>query len=179
MSYPYDQKYFLDGMTGWHKDSFSIISNELLKFSQHKSFHRILDFGCGDGFYGNLLNQFSSNVDGFDISDAIIDLQNKSFYKSLFFNDLGKPISPGNNKYDLIFSSEVIEHVEKYKIFINNAFSLLNANGYIFLTTTTYSGGLFVYIIDNLKNLELMAFWEFMLGSLGRIKHRVRFTKRN
>ncbi len=42
------------------------------------------------------------------------------------------------NIYDVIFSSEAIEHVTDYDAFLDNADHLLKPNGFVFLTTTTF-----------------------------------------
>lgn len=98
----------------------------------------ILDFGCGTGWLSSYLSKYGE-VTGVDISNKSIDAA-KNKYSRINFIHLDA--SSGNqieeliqNKFDIIVSSEVIEHIKEQREYINNIFSLLKDNGSFIMTT--------------------------------------------
>src|SRR2546423_13906063 len=145
--YSYSQKYFAEGMSGWHALSYGAISEAFRRFAV-SPMHRLLDFGCGDGFYGRLLSEHTDHLDGADLSGEVLIDDNRRWYQGVFETDLGKPWTPPEEPYDALFSSEVVEHVEDYQQFIDNAFHATRPGGRLFLTTTTYSCSLFIFLTN-------------------------------
>lgn len=175
--YNYNVAYFEKGMNGWHKQSYHVITSkfkETLKDISNKS--KILDFGCGDGFYGGFLKMYANSLYGMDISDSIEASKNLTNYTGFYQNDLGKQITHAL-KYDILFSSEVIEHVEDYQTFIKNASHLLNNHGTIFLTTTTFSCSLPIYLTSNIMRIKLKEIILFVKGWMGDYNSRTSFLK--
>ena len=111
------------------KDEIGEIENE--KFE-------ILDLGCGRGWLTKLLHNYG-NVTGIEPVKNVVDHAIKMFPKINFLvgstkdllSNLPKP------KYNLIVSSEVIEHIpnDEKKGFINDIYELLDEKGYLILTT--------------------------------------------
>lgn len=176
MHYNYNDQYFENGMNGWHAQSYDIVTSELKKAWNSKAQCTTLDMGCGDGFYGHYLVSFSSRLDGIDVSDEVKFSPNRKFYSNLFTNDLGG-VMEINCKYDLIFSSEVIEHVESYTAFIKNAYNFLKDGGEIFLTTTTFSCSLPIYVLNETKRIKISEINKFIKGWAGNYKSRTEFLK--
>jgi 2-polyprenyl-3-methyl-5-hydroxy-6-metoxy-1,4-benzoquinol methylase len=97
---------------------------------------KIADFGCGRGWLSGKLSEFGS-VTGFDLSDKAIE-NAKSNFPDLKFECLDASASiPEKFKdhFDLVVSSEVLEHITKQKKYIQNLSSLLRKNGKLVLTT--------------------------------------------
>ena len=128
--YDYSQQYFEKGMLGWHKQSFHLITAAFETAFHDKKIDSILDFGCGDGFYGSYLKNYSENVDGMDISEELKHNNNSIHYRNFIQADLAGDIE-NREKYSIVFSSEVIEHVLDYKKFLANAQSVTQKNGYL------------------------------------------------
>ena len=93
--------------------------NSILKSNED---WRILDIGCG----------YSAN----EYADTICDIQNLSdFYKGKNFVKLsGQQLPFGEDEFDFIIASHVIEHVEDPKLFINEL-QRVSKKGYIELPT--------------------------------------------
>ena len=68
----------------------------------------ILDFGYGDGFQANYFKNKKFNVSAIDIENRQ-DLVDKNIDYLIYD---GKKIPFENNKFDIIFSSNVLEHLE-------------------------------------------------------------------
>lgn len=77
----------------------------------------ILDLGCGDGTLMELLSRGENwQITGIDIYGKDIESAGKrNVYKRLIKGDLLKTISKNNlkSKYDVVFFSQVIEHVTR------------------------------------------------------------------
>lgn len=97
----------------------------------------ILDVGCGLGYHcQNMLKFKVKESVGVDISKETIELLNSFKSKPIFKKlDICKDdISKYNEKFDVIFSSDVYEHVEEPDIMLQNLFKLLKKNGVISIT---------------------------------------------
>ena len=178
LTFEYCDSYFESGMDGWHASSFHIISSKFEKFSRDKLLATGLDFGCGDGFYGAFLSRYLERLSGMDVSDSIEKSPNRGAYQSFSQADLGQRISSDGKSYDLVFSSEVIEHVSDYRTFLQNAFHMLRPGGFLFITTTTYACGLPIYLTTRRPSeWSLRALYQFCKGYVGNESARTEFLK--
>lgn len=76
----------------------------------------VLDVGCGDGgLMANVSKGKKWEITGIDIHGPTLQLAKKrKLYKNLVKSDLTKfPKEITEKKYDLVFSSQVVEHLEK------------------------------------------------------------------
>ena len=110
----------------------------------------ILDAGCGNGYIASQLASMGHNVTGIDSSKDGILIGRKAYPNVRFevhsvYDDL-RDIAV---EVDLVVSSEVIEHLYRPKLFLENISKVLRRGGYIILTTP-YHG--------YLKNLSLSLF---------------------
>ena len=89
-------------MVGWNYTGPQETVNVLKKHIQNKDI-KILDAGCGTGLVGVELKKYGySNIDGVDLSESLLELVPKNFYKNLEQIDLNKPIQIKNNTYDVV-----------------------------------------------------------------------------
>ena len=127
----YDKRYegeYMDAVTGFESYEVRCVLDEIPVKSQF-----ILDYGCGEGRWVDLLsNRFSSaQIHGIDISDKAIEQAGRNFpqYKFLPFNGEVAPFE--DNSFDLIFSYHVLEHVYDIKKTIADISRLLKKDGYL------------------------------------------------
>ena len=104
-----------------------------------KKGERVLDLGCGNGYYLSLLNRLGLNLNlvGIDIDkSALIDdakfIGDKKV-KLMLAN--GSDIPFPQNSFDKVVMSEVIEHVEDEKAVLGEVFRVLKKGGILSLTT--------------------------------------------
>lgn len=176
--FEYNQQYYEHGISGFHKSSFAKIAAAFeagVRSIPTKA--KILDFGCGNGFYGPFLSTKSTELDGVDASSGLLGHTRRNCYKSFELVDLGRPWNP-IGKYDVVFSIEVIEHVQDYHQFLKNAFLALKPGGRLFLTSTTYFWSLFVLLIIFRRKTSVETLSEFMRGFLGDEYARTKFVVR-
>jgi 2-polyprenyl-3-methyl-5-hydroxy-6-metoxy-1,4-benzoquinol methylase len=99
---------------------------------------QILDFGCGRGWLAPFLAPFGT-VTAIDFSEVGIDFA-KSNYGNYANFILADPDSdtlglPPALKFDVIISSEVIEHVLNHSNYIEQIYAFLKPHGWLMLTT--------------------------------------------
>lgn len=94
---------------------------------------RVLDYGCGSGYGSYSLSLIAEHVKAVDISAEAIEFA-KDKYKAI--NIEFSLISELNEeKFDVITSFQVIEHVPNDKEYINRLKALLKPNGYLLIST--------------------------------------------
>lgn len=114
----YDDKYSKGYMEGWPRWKKRRISRLISKLGLATS-ARVLDFGCGKGEFTNVIKQTipTFHVEGTDISTEALKLARKSCPHCLFFEFLTENFI--EEKYDLVFTHHVLEHVEDLDYTIN------------------------------------------------------------
>jgi len=173
----YDAEYYDSGIGGFHKASFADITRAFDGLAVEWPVERILDFGCGNGFYGRFLASHSRHVDAVDGSPVLATHSNRNSYDTFLQRDLGVPWV-SDRSYDLLFSIEVIEHVRDYQTFLANAHRALKPGGRLFLTTTTYFWTIFVLLVMYRRDISINALSEFGRGLMGDESARSKFVMR-
>jgi 2-polyprenyl-3-methyl-5-hydroxy-6-metoxy-1,4-benzoquinol methylase len=111
---------------------FREISNQKVKNS--------LDFGCGTGVLLPLLAEFSDNVVGYDINTAPINILEKhiNFPENIqILNGKINPLDQIEEKFDLITSLDVLEHIPDPGKVIDNFLNLLKHRGRVIISVPT------------------------------------------
>ncbi len=107
------------------------IISSVKKIARNKTLN-IIDLGCGYGWITNALTKYGTAI-GVDLSIK----KAKQLYPNCLFIEADAVNGNILGKYDIVVSSEVLEHlpVPDQPIYIKNAYSLLADNGYLILTT--------------------------------------------
>lgn len=93
---------------------------------------RICDLGCGIGWLANELRVFGE-VKGIDFSEEAIRLA-KNRWPEIDFEIADITKYQTNERFDVVISSEVIEHITNKHNFMNTVVTLLNKEGYMIIT---------------------------------------------
>ncbi len=103
-----------------------------------KSKLQILDLGCGRGWLSSLLSNYGP-VTGVEPVKPVSQYAQKLFPHIRFIHGTSKTLLQKKefSRFDLIVSSEVIEHVKdsKKKDFVNDIYRLLEDHGFAIITT--------------------------------------------
>lgn len=147
------------------------ILKPLLNFLKGKERFKILDLGCGNGSLANKLIDLGYDVYGIDASSSGIEIAKRKYPSRFFHLNLSStdiPIEIMSLNFDIIISTEVIEHLYSPDNFIELCTRILgNSNHKELILTTPYNG--------YLKNLLISIFdkWDHHLNPLwegGHIK---------
>lgn len=94
----------------------------------------ILEAGCGQRWYLNL-NEIEYKLTGVDLDKDALEIREKKFQDldQAILGDL-TTINLEENKYDVIFNSFVLEHIENAEQVLNNFFKWLKPGGLLILS---------------------------------------------
>jgi 2-polyprenyl-3-methyl-5-hydroxy-6-metoxy-1,4-benzoquinol methylase len=136
---------------------------KIIKTSKVKT---ILDFGCGNGWLTELLINEGYDAYGVDNSVSGIELANKRLPGKFFVVDAEKDILPielNSKSFDMIISSEVIEHLYSPRNYISFCKKILEASEKKLLVLTTpyhgYLKNIFLSVSGKMDN-HFTALWD-------------------
>jgi len=99
----------------------------------------VLDIGCVTGFFTHKIARNANKVIGIDICENNINFANSrnrnSKIKFLVMDANNMNFS--NNSFDVVFCSEIIEHIRNKKALLNRITQMLKSDGYLILALTT------------------------------------------
>lgn len=111
---------------------------ELLDKIKIKKDAAILDAGCGIGNNIKTLKNYGSNITAFDISEKPLSYARNKYkdvtFKTSDLHDIQLP----NNSFDVVISTEAIEHCHSPQKVIDELYRVLNKNGYLILSTQNH-----------------------------------------
>lgn len=90
---------------------------------------QVFDCGCGDGFHTSILKNYSQNIFGADLENRTKKEFNVNFVKISEY-DFGE-----KNKWNAVFSFDVIEHVEDDCKYLEELVSITKKGGLIIVGT--------------------------------------------
>jgi 2-polyprenyl-3-methyl-5-hydroxy-6-metoxy-1,4-benzoquinol methylase len=94
---------------------------------------RVLDFGCMDGVFTIRLQQLGAEAVGYDVSPAAIAQAEK--FRGAGVHPTFTTVPPGPGQFDLVYCSEVLEHVSDDVAFVGELVALLAPGGLVVGTT--------------------------------------------
>ena len=105
-----------------------LLDSEIIKklFKKENNQIKILEFGCGWGFWAKFMKELNFNVDAIEISDTRLDFLKKNRIQNY------KNINELDKKYDLIFSNQVLEHIPNPFQTMKDLCNKLNTNGFMY-----------------------------------------------
>lgn len=101
----------------------------------------VLDLGCGNGAFTNMLKSLGFEITGCDVSSTGISLAQTQFPRIPFFHyDITNQLPAEHiGRYDAVVSTEVIEHLLLPRALVRSALSALRPGG-LFVISTPFHG---------------------------------------
>lgn len=94
---------------------------------------KILDLGCGYGFFTNYFQSIGADVIGIDGSKAMIELAKQQYPNCNFVvSDITQPLHFDNETFDIIFCNQVLMDVENIDFIFSECNRLLKNNGILY-----------------------------------------------
>lgn len=109
----------------------------LNSFKKYRKTNKILDVGCGNGFFLEAAREQGWEVYGTEYSEKAIEILKekgiKSYKGKLEIRDFNE------ESFDVITSFEVLEHINNPQEEIKNFYYLLRNNGILYVTTPNFN----------------------------------------
>ncbi len=102
------------------------------KLAQGKSF---VDIGCNAGFAVEAARTLGLDAYGIDLDHTAIDYAREYFPQATFDAMSIQELAATDKTFDIIYCSEVIEHLPELGSFVDALFNILRKDGVLFLTT--------------------------------------------
>ena len=143
--YSYDSDSYLSPMT---RESYNLLLDE---FEQFRSTNKILDVGCGRGWFLIEAKNRGWEVYGTEFSEKAIEVCVAAGLKMKNGKLLNNTFPP--EEFDIITSFEVIEHINNPAEEINNIHGFLRKGGLFYCTTPNFNAYLRYYLKENYNNV--------------------------
>ncbi len=97
---------------------------------------RVLDIGCGFGYFLRLCDDYELKTYGLDISEYAVEKAKAITKAKLYLYDANKGLKIFQNGFfDLVTAFDVIEHLRNPSHFLREVFRVINVGGKLILTT--------------------------------------------
>lgn len=109
----------------------NVVKSRFLKLDGAK----VLDIGCGYGYYTNYFNSIDASVIGVDGSISMISLANKNYPNCTFFvSDITKPLELPSEEFDIVFCNQVLMDIENIEPIISEVKRVLKDEGIFYFS---------------------------------------------
>lgn len=110
-------------------------SNKKIVISRFKHFsgEKILDIGCGYGFFTDYFRSIGANAYGIDGSEKIIEIARERYPMTSFsVADITKPLDIESDRFEMIFSNQVFMDIENIDLVFSECSRLLKTGGILY-----------------------------------------------
>ena len=113
----------------------AFILSDYTRFYKNKT---VLDLGCGEGYWTNVLAKKAENIFALDLSMDSVKLARNNDADYLVGN--GSVLPFANSSFDFIWCEQVLEHIEDDKTVLKEIYRILKPNGAVCLGTPCSEG---------------------------------------
>lgn len=102
----------------------------------------VLEVGCNWGYGSHLLAQKARRVVGFDVDRECVGYGSRRFARNnlyLMVHDANERFPFPEESFDVVFSSEVIEHIANYRNCLSEMYRVLRHDGLLILKTPNWA----------------------------------------
>lgn len=138
-----------------------------------------LELGCGDGVLMENVQKLGATVRGTTWLAEGDYIRERPYPPGLQVDpgvDLNKPLPYADSAFDMVYSTEVIEHVESHLNFISEASRVLKVGGQLVLTTPNmhqaYSRVLYLLSGQPVRNRQLTP-WSALIQEIYAYHHHI------
>jgi len=123
-----------------------------IKYLNPNSNDKILEVGCGVGYFCELLNKYGAKVWGIDISSDSIDYCKNNIDGEFSIGD-AESLAFEDKYFEKLLCTEVLEHVKNDKKALKEMYRVLKPNGCLVMTIPTQDG-VFGATIKNIMHVH-------------------------
>ncbi len=122
------------------------------RFEPYRKTNRILDVGCGYGFFLEIAREKGWEVYGLEISPEAVSECRKKGIETVETEIQNAPFDP--ESFDIVVSIEVIEHINTPREFVSGIHKFLRPGGIAYLTTPNFNSLLRYWLGKNYDIIE-------------------------
>lgn len=112
----------------------NVIFYDLLSENEVKN-KKFLEVGCGLGYFSHQASKMGAKVTGIDIGPKLVAINKKLTPKGKFLVSSASKLPFRKDYFDIVLSTEVIEHVDDQKSALKEMCRVLKKNGILVITT--------------------------------------------
>ncbi|MEH6476764.1 MAG: class I SAM-dependent methyltransferase [Sneathiella sp.] len=101
---------------------------------------QVLDVGCNLGYFVEACRELDMQAVGVEVSESVVEQAKEYFPKSDFICDFLENIDFEDQRFDVVYTSEVLEHVPDVNAFMSSIATNMNNGGVLYLTTPELKG---------------------------------------
>lgn len=128
------------------------IEYHLDKFEKYRKNNRMLDVGCGEGWILESAKARGWDVYGTEFSSNAIEICRKKGIK--MYAGVLKPEAIEERDFDVVISTQAIEHINNPREEVLNVHQLLRTGGLYYITTPNFNSYLRVFLRDKYSIIE-------------------------
>lgn len=99
----------------------------------HLNGEKVLDLGCGYGFYTDYFRSIKANVIGVDGSEKMIEIARERYPLTEFLvMDITEPFAFENDEFDVVFSNQVLMDIKDIEFVFSECRRILKAGGILY-----------------------------------------------
>jgi len=106
-----------------------------IKNIQNINPQKTLDAGCGKGYLGEAIRSYTKEYTGFDISSSAVEIAKDRIKDAVFKTGSVLELPFGDESFDCVICSEVLEHVPSYGKAIQELFRVTKKGGTVLIST--------------------------------------------
>lgn len=114
---------------------------------------RILDLGCGAGWFAGILSAFGPTL-GVELSPQAVEQARERYPMAKFVCADATQWQPDGGEFDVVVSQEVLEHISDKPAYLKVVRQALKPGGYLILTTPN------LRVLEAIPESERKAIWE-------------------
>lgn len=100
---------------------------------QHFNGEKVLDLGCGYGFFTDYFRSIGADAIGIDGSEKMIGLARDRYPGAEFFvMDITRPFAFENNQFDVVFSNQVLMDIEDIEFVFAECRRVMKTGGILY-----------------------------------------------
>lgn len=105
----------------------------VMKRFEHFNGEKILDLGCGYGFFTDYFRSIGADAIGIDGSEKMIEIAKERYPMADFsVMDITKPLDFENGRFDIVFSNQVFMDIENIDFVFSECSRLLKSGGILY-----------------------------------------------
>jgi 2-polyprenyl-3-methyl-5-hydroxy-6-metoxy-1,4-benzoquinol methylase len=128
------------------------IEYHLDKFEKYRKNNRMLDVGCGEGWILETAKARGWEVYGTEFSSKAIDICRKKGI--MMYAGVLNPEKIEEREFDVIISTQAIEHINNPREEVFNVHQLLRTGGLFYITTPNFNSYLRLFLRDKYSIIE-------------------------